>query len=199
MPQFAIASGIPEGGVLDFAILRNGTEIGSHVIRFERVGDPTIVRIAAKVDYRLAFIPVYLFELNAREEWRKGRLVGMSVETNDNGDDFRVAVTPDGEGLNLSINGTDSSIDPKTIPASLWYKPMVGHETILDPADGEMMKVTVRASGEEIIQVRGAAIRARRYVMTGDFERNLWYDQRRVLVQVQFEGRDGSEIRYELR
>jgi hypothetical protein len=195
----AAAAGVPEDGVLDFAILRDGTEIGSYVIRFAKIGDPVIVHVTAKVDYRFAFIPLYLFELAAREEWRDGRLVGMAVETNDNGDDVRVTVTSEGDSLNLSVNGEDTEIDARTIPASLWNIALVERDTILDLADGEMMNVSVRDSGDETIQVRGQAVRARHYVITGDFERDLWYDQRKVLVQVRFEGRDGSEIRYRLR
>ena len=60
-PGRANASGIPEDGVLDFAILRNGEQIGRHLIRFERRGEPTIVQITADVDYRVAFIPLYIF------------------------------------------------------------------------------------------------------------------------------------------
>ncbi len=199
VPRLVMAAGVPEEGILDFAILRDGAEIGSHVIRFEKVGEPTVVQIEAKVDYRLAFIPLYLFEHTAREEWRNGRLVGMSVQTNDNGDDYRVAVTSAGDNLTLSINGDGTAIDPRTIPASLWNIAVVDQKTILDPADGDMMNVSVRESGEEVIEVRGKSVRAKLYVMTGDFKRNLWYDAHKVLVQVQFEGRDGSEIRYKLR
>jgi hypothetical protein len=195
----AFGAGFPDSGVLDFAILRNGTEIGSHVIRLGKPGDPTIVRIEAKVDYRIAFIPLYMFRHAAREIWRGGRFVGMTAETNDNGDDYRVAVTANGDALKLSINGAVAPIDTGLVPASLWNIALVGHETVLDPADGDLMKVSIRESGEETIDVRGRQVRARRYVMTGDFERDLWYDRRQVLVQVLFKGEDGSEIRYKLR
>ena len=69
-PGRANASGIPEDGMLDFAILRNGEQIGRHLIRFERRGEPTIVQITADVDYRVAFIPLYIFRHTARETWR---------------------------------------------------------------------------------------------------------------------------------
>ena len=197
--QPAAAAGVPDSGVLDFAILRNGTEIGSHVIRFEKRGNPTIVRIEATVDYRLAFIPLYLFRHAAREEWRDGRLVRMTAQTNDNGDDYEVVVAPNGATLDLTVNGAAQSIDARLVPASLWNNALVGDRTVIDPADGELMKVSVRESGEETITVRGRKVRARRYSMTGDFQRDLWYDGDGVLLQVVFQGEDGSEIRYRLR
>lgn len=199
VPYSASGAGVPDGGVLDFAVLRNGSKIGHHIIRFEQRGNPMVVRIEAKIDYRLAFIPLYLFQHVAREEWRDGRLVGMVAETNDNGDNYHIEVKPDGSELSLSINGEETPIDPGMVPASLWNIALVKRNSVLDPADGDLMNVAIRKSGEEVIEVRGQEIRARRYVVTGDFQRDLWYDKQNILVKVRFKGRDGSEIRYSLR
>lgn len=193
------AAGVPDRDVLDFAILRNGSEIGRHVIRFEQRGDPTIVRILAEVDYRIAFVPLYIFRHEAREVWRGDRLVAMTAATDDNGDEYTVAVTLHDGSLRVSVNGAEMAIDAGTIPASLWNNAVEGRRTIVDPADGELMEVSVRAAGEELIEVRGREVRARRFVMSGDFERDLWFDTDNVLVQVRFKGEDGSEIRYRLR
>ena len=195
----AIASGIPEDGLLDFAILRNGEQIGRHTILFEGRGEPTIVRITAEVDYRLGFIPLYIFRHAARETWRDGGLIGMQAETNDNGDDYDIAFTVEGAQGALSINDETTAIDTPLRPASLWNNAVIGDQVTLDPADGDLMSVSVSAAGEEMITVRGWEIRAHRYEMTWDFQRMLWYDRRNVLVQVVFDGRDGSEIRYQLR
>ena len=35
--------------------------------------------------------------------------------------------------------------------------------------------------------------------MTGDFERELWYDADWVLVKIAFKAQDGSDIQYVLR
>lgn len=199
LPQQAAASGIPEDGILDFAILRNGEQIGRHVIRFERRGDPTVVRIVAEVDFRVAFIPLYTFRHSALETWRDGKLIAMSAKTNDNGDDFKLELSIDGDAGALTTNGETVSIAATSRAASLWNNAVEGNQTVIDPADGEMMKIFVASSGAETIIVRGREIRAFRYDMTGEFQRNLWFDERNVLVQVAFEGEDGSEIRYELR
>lgn len=196
LPVQVAASGVPDDGVLDFAILRNGAQIGRHVIRFEARGEPTIVQIVAEVDYRLGFIPLYTFRHEAREIWRTGKLVGLTAETNDNGDDYRIALADDGD---LTVNDETEAIAVGMRPASLWNNAALGDQTLIDPADGELMKVSVAAAGSETITVRGAEIQASRYEMTGEFKRTLWYDQKNVLVQVLFSGRDGSEIRYRLR
>ena len=197
-PAMASLPGIPDSGVLKFAILRNGTQIGRHIFRFEHDASPTIVRIDVKIDYRLAFIPVYMFRHHAREVWRDGRLVGMTADTNDNGDVSHVAVKPDGEALSLSVNGDTTPLDAGILPASLWHNAQPLKGSVLDPADGDLMKVSIRKAGEESIVVRGHTIRARHYTITGDFQRDLWYDRHGVLVQVRFKAEDGSEIRYVL-
>jgi hypothetical protein len=198
-PVAALASGVPDGGVLDFSILRNGEEIGRHTLRFEARGRTVDVRVEASVDFRFGFIPLYRFDHRAHEVWRDGALVRLSATTQDNGDDFQIEVRPDGAGLVLSVNGESTPIEANTVPASLWNIALVGRKVILDPADGEMMAVAISDAGAETITVRGRDVVARHYVMTGDFERDLWYDRDGVLMQVRFKGDDGSEIHYQLR
>ena len=194
-----LASGVPEGGVLDFAILRNGEEIGRHILRFEARGRDIEVRVEARVDFWFGFIPLYRFDHRALEVWRDGALVRLTATTQDNGDDFQIEVRPDGAGLALSVNGETTPIDAAIIPASLWNIALVRRNLILDPADGELMSVAVTDVGADIITVRGRDVAARHYVMTGDFERDLWYDRDGVLMQVRFKGDDGSDIHYQLR
>jgi len=195
----AALDGVPSDGVLDFAIMRNGEQIWRHIVRFEGRGRTIDVRVEATVDFWFGFIPLYRFDHRAHEVWRDGALIRMSAKTRDNGEDFQVDVRPDGAGLALSVNGETTLIDAGTIPASLWNIALVKQTLILDPADGEMMSVAIADVGEETITVRGRDIAARRYVMTGDFERDLWYGADGVLMQVRFKGDDGSDIHYQLR
>ena len=195
----ALGSGVPEGGVLDFTILRNDEEIGRHTLQFEARGQDIEVRITARVDFRFGFIPLYQFDHRAHEVWRGGELVRLSATTADNGDDFQIEARRNGDGLTLSVNGEPTSLNADITPASLWNIAIVKCGQILDPADGEIMLVATRDAGEETIIVRGREIATRHYVMTGDFERDLWYDRQGVLMQVQFKGDDGSDIFYRLR
>jgi hypothetical protein len=50
-----------------------------------------------------------------------------------------------------------------------------------------------------MVTARGRSVEARHYQLSGELERELWYDAAGVLVQVRFKGKDGSDIRYELR
>jgi hypothetical protein len=46
--------------------------------------------------------------------------------------------------------------------------------------------------------VRGVTIRAQKFVMTGDLERELWYDAIGMLVKVRFSREDGSELQFRM-
>ena len=69
---------------------------------------------------------------------------------------------------------------------------------LIDPADGAVMTVDVGDAKWEEITVRGETIRARRYVMTGDLDRELWYDAAGMLVKVRFAGEDGSDLQFRM-
>lgn len=195
----ALASGVPDGGVLDFAVLRDGEEIGSHILKFEARGQSIDVRVEVHIAVWFGFIPLYRFDHLSHEVWRDGALVRLTAEAQINSDDFKVEVRPDGAGLSLSINGETTPIDADIVPASLWNIALVNRDRILDPANGKIRSVATSDAGVETIMVRGREVAARRYVMTGDFERELWYDQAGVLMQVRLKGSDGSEILYLLR
>lgn len=69
---------------------------------------------------------------------------------------------------------------------------------MIDPANGEVMSVKVSAAKWVQMTVRGVTIRAQKFVMTGDLERELWYDSTGMLVKVRFSGEDGSELQFRM-
>jgi hypothetical protein len=189
---------VTPGDGRSFAIQRNGEDIGRHEVTFERQGDRLDVRIKVEVDYRLLFIPVYRFEHEAHEVWVGGALRELRAKTNDNGESFDVVVRPNGSGLVLRVNGEERDVGRDAVPSSLWRQDMARPGQLIDPADGEVMMVNVGNAEWEDITVRGETIRARRYVMTGDLDRELWYDAAGMLVKVRFAGEDGSDLQFRM-
>ena len=59
------------------------------------------------------------------------------------------------------------------------------------------MNINVKDIGtEEVLTTSGKIINAKHYAVTGDLERELWFDQANRLVHVLFKGQDGSSIEY---
>ncbi len=63
---------------------------------------------------------------------------------------------------------------------------MLGHHLLLDMQDGTALAVSVTREDAETVTARGGPVTARRYVVRGDLERELWYDADGVLVHVRF-------------
>lgn len=193
-----VAFAAPGDTHLDFTVLRDGDEIGRHVIEAERDGDMQTVKIRTDVLVRVAFLPVYRFEHAGSETWKNGRLVALESHTNDDGNEHVLSVVRDGANLTVDSDGKKSSVAPTIIPASLWNSLLVRQAVLLDTLDGSQLPVTVEDLGEDIVDVHDAAVHAHHYRITGALDRELWYDPAGTLIHVRYRARDNAEIVYDL-
>ena len=201
MPVLAVnAAMVPSSGALDFTVLRKGEDIGTHRISFRRSGDALEVDIKTRIAVKIAFITVFRFDHDGHEVWRDNKLVAMETKTNDDGEDHSLVATANGRGgLKIVGDGKEMTAKGSVIPASLWNASFLETKQLLNSLVGTELAIDVTFKGEEPVTVKGRSIRAKHYSMTGDFERELWYDPDWVLVKVAFKGEDGSEIQYVLR
>lgn len=190
----------PGDGTLDFTVLRNGDDVGSHQISFHHNGDALEVDIRTRIAVKLAFITVFRFEHDGHEVWRGNRLVAMETQTNDDGDDHSLIVSANGDGdLKIIGDGKESTVKGSFIPASLWNPTFLESKELLNSLVGTELAINVAYIGEEPVEVDGRQVSAKHYSMTGEFERELWYDKDWQLVKIAFKGQDGSDIQYVLR
>ena len=195
----AVSTGSFSDEELAFTVTRNGKPIGSHSYTFDRRGARTVVDIETTIDFRLLTLPVYRFQHKSHEVWDGDRLVRLVSNTNDNGEPVTLDVRAEGPVLKVGGQEQAVEVDPKAIPASLWNPVVVKRERLLDTVNGALMKTTVADLGDETVTIAGKAIPARRYRLSGDYHRELWYDRRDgTLVRVMFEAKDGSEVEYVL-
>lgn len=195
----AISMGIFSDRQLAYTVTRNGTPIGSHVYTFNRDGERVRVDIKTDIDFRLLSLPIYRFQHESHEVWVGDRLIRMVSTTNDNGEPVKLEVRADGAVLKVEDPQKSVTVDAKAIPASLWNRVVVERDHLLDTVDGAVMTTKVADLGMETLTVDGKAVEARRYRLSGDYNRDLWYDARDgKLVRVHFEAADGSEVEYVL-
>lgn len=186
----------PPGGVLDFTVLRNGSEVGRHEMLFRNEADGLKIDIRTNVAVKVAFITAYRFEHEGHEIWQGGRLARLWSKTNDDGTRHVLDVTAGGDGLVVMADGKEPEKASASIPASLWNERIVQQKSILNTLDGTRMTIQVSDLGTESVSVKNAKVPARHYVLTGDLQRELWYDAQNVLVKVRFKAKDGSDIEY---
>jgi hypothetical protein len=172
-------------------------DVGSHKVTFSRSGDDLMVQVENRIQVKVLFITAYRFEADRTELWRDGRLVSYRSDTHDDGTDIEVsAEARDGKLLIDGMNGRAEASEG-TFPSHPWNRDILDHALIMDTKTGELKNVQVEAAGEEVIEAGGQSVAARKYVISGDMERELWYGPDGTWLQMRFE-KDGSKITFTL-
>ena len=190
------AAAVPPGGHLDFAVFRNGDKIGQHDLTFHDKDGNLAVDINTKIAVKVAFITAYRFEHEGHEIWHGDRLIRLWSKTNDDGTHHVLDAEVDKSGLEIHADGHDATAPAAIIPASLWNDGILRGGRILNTLDGSRMAVQVADLGPDTVFVKGQKETATHYSITGDLQRELWYDANHILVKIRFKAKDGSTIEY---
>jgi hypothetical protein len=193
----AAPPGVPIDGRLQFTVVRDGEPIGTHLFRFARDADRTTVHVRTDIDYRFLFLPLYRFRHTSKEVWTGGKLTELFSRTDDNGEAIRVEAHANGKGLVVKGLDGEYRTGPGVVPSSLWNADVVRAKELLSTIRGELLKTDSEFIAEEVLTLNGRQVPTRRYKITGEFERNVWYDKGSdVLVRVRFKASDGSQVEY---
>ncbi len=183
---------------LSFTVLRDGSEIGSHEIHISEAAGKTTVKIETDVAVKLAFVTLYNFDHEGHEVWENGQLVSYASKTDDDGKEKSLNAKRDGGDLAVNGSAGNRRAALTVVPASLWNMATVSQTHLLNTLDGSDMAIMVKDLGEEAVKVMGKDVMARHYAISGDLQRELWYDAGGRLVKVRFAASDGTDIQYVL-
>ncbi|MGI9451371.1 MAG: DUF6134 family protein [Geminicoccaceae bacterium] len=151
--------------------------IGQHALTFHCDGDDLIVETDVAVDVRVLFVTVYQRRAKYREVWRRDRLVSYDAWTDEAGDEYvtKARIKDDRMIIDGVKPGITAPVD--TVSSHPWNINVVDRNLLFGMKDGRLLQVDVEPAGEEVIDVADKSIKARKYVVSGDIERELWYDQ----------------------
>lgn len=194
------AASSAEGSIttLNFAVTRNGEEIGNTTVRLQRKGGQTVAETATRVQVRFGHITVYRYEQRQTEHWVDGRLAALDAVTDDNGSVHKVRAYKNGDKLSVDANGRISEVDPAVIPANLWNASLTRTTIALNTKDGSVIPVSVIDRGKEQLMLQGRPTTAHRYSIKTTIPQEVWYDEQQRLLKVELRGTDGSRIQYQL-
>jgi hypothetical protein len=161
-------------------------EVGRHVITFACAGNELIVETAIEGEVRLLMIPIFQREARYREVWRGDRMIAFDSWSKDNGEIYEVKARATGE--HTVIEGRRGRIlAPATVVSNHpWNHAVLDRPLLFDTQRGKLQRVRVTPVGEDTIRINGGRVRALKYLVTGDLERELWY------------GRDGAWLQSRL-
>jgi hypothetical protein len=187
---------VPASNRLAFSIIRKGGSIGTHVLTFEPGGDRLTVHVAADIAVSLGPIVLFRYRHRATERWEAGQVVSVESETNDDGKQVKTRMWRDGGTLIVESTGQNRYAAPSNAsPATHWNKAML-NGPLINTQDGKLMRPSVTPLGTG--RIPGSLHPAAGFALRGDADLDTWYDVTPSWVGLRFDGRDGTEIRYEL-
>jgi hypothetical protein len=150
-------------------------EVGRHVITFACAGDELIVdtRIEGKVT--VLMVPVFQRAARYREVWRGDRLIAFDSWFKDNGEVYQVKARADGEQTIIEGRRGRTRAPSTVVSNHPWNHAVLDRPLLFDTQRGKLQRVRVTPAGEDTIRVGGGRVRALKYRVTGDLERELWY------------------------
>ncbi len=184
----------PPDGEIDFLVLRHGTVIGTHRIRFARAQGRLVVRSDVEIEAGVPGAPLARFVHHAEEVWVDGWLHAVVSDTDDDGRRYRLRAERRDGIFQGSVNGRAFTLSGYIIPTSFWHRDTPASGALFDTIDGMVKFVRPRLIGAERVPVGGKPVLAKHYALSGAFRRELWYDADCNLVRVAWLARDGSQI-----
>jgi hypothetical protein len=192
------AAPIPPGDAVSFRMVRKGSEIGRHTLRFDRSGGELTVHIAVDATVTLLSVPIVRYTHRVEETWRDGILIAAKGQTDRNGRPGWADARRTGEGLVVTGSRTERYVAPEpAIGTTYWNRRMIDGPMI-SMEDGVLLRPTVaRVRDETIPLASGATIDAERYSLRGGFSVDVWYDRGDAWASLELAAVDGSVVRYE--
>lgn len=186
---------MPDGGEIVFEILRNGSSFGEHRVRFEPQGDKTRVLIDIAMKYALGPVALFRYEHSNEEIWQGDRILSMTSQTDDDGDDYYVDARW-GEVLEVEANGEAFDAPARIYTTSYWNPVGLKAGQLLNTQKGIVEGIDVRFEGRGDFMVLDEARKADHYRVNSKLPLDVWYDAKtQQWVGLKFSVR-GSEIEY---
>ena len=186
----------PPAGTVEYAIHHSKyKQIGTHRLTFSRSGEDLIVDVAVRIKIKLLFITVHSLTADRREVWREGRLVGYTSHTDENNELIDVSAQSDGAKLVIKGPVGKAETNAAVFPTNPWNPGIVKTNLLMDTKTGKLLKVSVATAGEEAMDVAGKSVPASKFTISGDMERELWFDSSGNCIQFRFVS-DGATVTF---
>jgi hypothetical protein len=193
-----VALPVPRNRSLAFRLMRHGAVIGTHSLAFHSNGDSLEVDITVDVLVKFGPFPFVRYSHHNREAWHGDRLIGVSSRTDRNGTKLHMAAARIDGGLKVEGSGTRPYVAPHDAFATTYWHKSTLFGPLIGTQDGALMHPRISQFRPEPIRLAsGEETPAKRYLLSGDLDVELWYDANDTWAGMRFTADDGSVISYE--
>ncbi len=184
----------PPAGDLGFSLSEDGDPVGRLRVKIREQEAGTTIR--TEIDIRvtmLLVIPILVYRHSSVEVWADGAFRRFSGVTVDNGREFAVTVSAQGNGLHVAVNGAARDEAGSLLTWLLWCEDALKDGPLLNPLKGRRSDITVAYAGLD--QVAGDLRPARRYDVTraGRVSR-VWYGSDGIAVRADIPTKRGTRV-----
>lgn len=187
-----------ESGTANYVVKRNGNPIGTLRIDFKRDGKRLVATSDYSIKVKLMAIVLYRYHKHMVETYEDGRLVAYAADIDDNGSKSQVRVTRTDDALAIVHPKGTLTAPLGLYPSTYWPPATVEQTRLIDSSDGVLMNVRTSGAAMEPLTIDERTLSTKRYAMSGDAERDLWYDAGTgAWLKMKMTGSDGSVIEIE--
>lgn len=181
-----------------FEVTRNGDSIGTQTVTVKPDGDAVVTTTESVIAVKMLGIVVYRLHQTFTETYQGRKLISIRAESKD-GDGLRIAdVKRDGDHWSGTYQKETRSFDCDCETSSMWQMDGVRPGPMIEASLGRLRNVKVTDRGNETLDLPEGPVTTRHLSVTGDIERDVWYDPNGNLVSATQKGSDGSDIRQTL-
>ncbi len=189
--------GIPSEGAITFKVMRRGSHIGEHALKFSQDGDDLVVHIDVRIVVKIGPVPVYHHTQHAIERWRADRFFSLDSSTVSTAARAKVTARRTADGLRIEpASGPPYTATPDTLPQTHWNR-LEYQGPLFNPENGTLLRETLVGRNETTVKLAdGSTIRATRYTISGDGTEEAYYDSAGVWAGLHVKVEDGSFVDY---
>lgn len=171
-----------------FRVMRHGSQIGTHTVRFRDEGELLRARTEIRVQVNLAGITLYRFTQDTEEAWRGDRLVSLGSRADRNGRPGFCSAVAELNGLRLHGTVGEALLPPTAAPLTWWRAATLLRDLpLFDVREGLVVAPRLERSTE------GGGPRIR---LIGGEGAEIGYDSRGAWTFFATTGEDGSSVTY---
>ena len=145
-----------DGDRLEFDVLRDGGEFGTHVVAFRKTGDE--LTVDSDIDLKVTFGPADPLRIRARRHrsYTGGRLMWVGAQTKNEGKWKQLSAEAAEGGLKVAGAAFKGLLTGVVIPSTHWNADEMKQPAMFSTETGEMLPMKVKDRGLERVKV-GAA------------------------------------------
>ena len=183
-----------EPHTLNYRILMGDDPIGSETVRLEAQGELTKVAVTASTRVKVLFLN-FRYDHQREEVWKGRSLESMKSKTDDDGKPHTMEMVRRGAGYAVTADGKTAEASADALPLTLWTPEVLKRPTLLSVIDGNPYAVRTDHVGSETLTIGGRSVPAQHHRISGDVERDLWFDAQGTLLKTRFK-RSGYDVTY---